>query len=184
MTPRVLGLGGSLRTPSSSLAALRVALHAAADAGAHVDLLDVRRLDLPLYTGDARASPGVAELVDRAAAADAMIWSSPMYHGTVSGAFKNALDWLQPLGDRDPPFLTGKPVALIATAAGVQGLQAINTMEFVVRALRGWTVPFVVPLSRSYQAFGPDGAPRDAAVAEQLAKLGREVVAAAHRFAA
>jgi NAD(P)H-dependent FMN reductase len=23
-----------------------------------------------------------------------MIWSSPTYHGSVSGSFKNALDWL------------------------------------------------------------------------------------------
>jgi len=24
-----------------------------------------------------------------------MLWSSPMYQGTISGAFKNALDWLR-----------------------------------------------------------------------------------------
>lgn len=31
-----------------------------------------------------------------------------MYHGTISGAFKNALDWLYLLADRDPPYLTGE----------------------------------------------------------------------------
>ena len=61
-----------------------------------------------------------------------MIWASLLYHGTVSGAFKNALDWLDLLNDREPPFLTDKVVGLISTAGGVQGLQAINTMEFVV----------------------------------------------------
>ncbi len=181
---RIVGLGGSLRSPSSSLSALEVALESASRMGARVDLLDVRSLDLPLYEPEAPASVGMSRLAELTAAADGMIWSSPLYHGTVSGAFKNALDWLQLLADEDKPFLTGKPVGLIATAGGVQGLQAINTMEFVVRALRGWTVPFVVPIARAYQAFTDDGLPREQGLADQLAKLGREVVLAAHRFAA
>lgn len=148
-------------------------------------MLDVRALDLPPYQPHgAPDSAGITRLVEVASAADGMIWSSPLYHGSVSGTFKNALDWLQLLADHEPPFLTGRPVGLIAVAGGVQGLQAINTMEFVVRALRGWTVPFVVPVDRAYQAFSADGAPRDVVLARQLTMLGREVAAAARRFAA
>lgn len=184
MALHVVGLGGSLRTPSSSLAALRVALAGAAGAGADVEVLDVRELELPLYHDDAPRSAGVDRLVEAVGGADGMVWSSPLYHGTVSGAFKNALDWLQLLGRHEPPFLTGKPVGLVATAGGVQGLQAINTMEFVVRALRGWTVPLVVPVAHAYQCFAADGTPRDEAVVARLTGLGREVVAASRRFAA
>ena len=46
-----------------------------------------------------------------------------MYHGTVGGSFKNALDWLQLLSDRDPPYLTNKVVGLVSTAGEVQGLR-------------------------------------------------------------
>ncbi len=42
-----------------------------------------------------------------------------------------------------------KPVGLISTAGGVQGLQAVNSMEFIARALRGWSVPLVLPVPRS-----------------------------------
>ena len=184
MTPHIVGLGGSLRAASSSLAALRVALDGAEAAGAHVELLDVRTLELPLYDDGAPASPGVSRLVEAVGGADGMIWSSPLYHGTVSGAFKNALDWLQLLSRREPPFLSGTPVGLVATSGGVQGLQAINTMEFVVRALRGWTVPLVVPVAQAYQCFAADGTPRDEAVVARLTMLGREVAAASRRFAA
>jgi multimeric flavodoxin WrbA len=45
----VVGLGGSLAENSKSRAALEVALDGAADAGAETQLLDLRRLDLPLY---------------------------------------------------------------------------------------------------------------------------------------
>ncbi len=161
-----------------------MALDAAELAGATVEALDVRELALPFYEPRLRSHPGVERLVEAIAAADGLIWSSPLYHGTVSGVFKNALDWLQVLSDRQPPFLSEKPVGLIATAAGIQGLQAINTMEFVVRALRGWTVPFVVPISRSWEAFADDGQSKDQAVAAQLHMLGREVAVAARRFAA
>jgi FMN reductase len=100
----------------------------------------------------------------------------------VSGAFKNAVDWLVLLADRDPPYLTGKPVGLITTAGGVQGLQAINTMEFSVRALRGWAVPLVLPLPHSWRTFDANGHLTDEATAGQLRTLGAEVVRAARQF--
>ena len=74
-------------------------------------------------------------------AADGMLWSSPMYNGSVSGSFKNAIDWLHMLGSREPPYLHDEVIGLISAAGGTQGLQVINTMEFSVRSLRGWAVP-------------------------------------------
>src|SRR5437773_7009072 len=106
-----------------------------------------------------------------------------MYQGTISGALKNALDWLHVLGKRDPPYLHDKVIGLISAAGGTQGLQAINTMEFAVRALRGWAVPYVVPVASAWQAFGDDGEVADQAVAIQLETLGQEVVRVAELFA-
>jgi FMN reductase len=114
--------------------------------------------------------------------ADGLIWSSPMYNGTISGSFKNALDWLKLLGDRNPPYLTDKVVGLISTAGGVQGLQAVNTMEFVVRALRGWAVPLVMPIAQAWKAFDENGIPKQSELNEQLHALGREVARASCQF--
>jgi len=124
-----------------------------------------------------------ATLIESCYAADGMIWSSPMYQGTISGAFKNALDWLHLLGDRDPPYLHDEVIGLISAAGGTQGLQAINTMEFAVRALRGWAVPYVVPVGLASRVFDDDGAILDSRVDEQLQLLGAEVVRVAERFA-
>src|SRR5262249_41641850 len=112
-----------------------------------------------------------------------MLWSSPMYQGTISGAFKNALDWLHVLGGREPPFLHDKVVGLISAAGGTHGLQAINTMEFSTRALRAWAVPYVVPVPTAARAFDADGRVRDEGVERQLRMLGAEVVRVAARFA-
>jgi FMN reductase len=104
--------------------------------------------------------------------------------GSVSGSFKNALDWLILLAERDPPYLSNKPIGLITTAGGVQGLQAVNTMDFIARSLRGWSVPLVLPVSQSWQSFDPEGHLKDEAVAAQLHQLGAEVVRAARQFQA
>jgi FMN reductase len=181
---RVAGLGGSLRELSTSRTALQVALEGAAASGADVELVWVRELGLPLYS-DEHAPPAAARrLAATVYRADALIWSSPTYHGSVSGAFKNALDWLILLAGHDPPYLAGKPIGLVTTAGGVQGLQAVNTMDFIARALRGWSVPLVLPVARSGQSFDPDGHLKDEAVAAQLRKLGAEVVRAARQFQA
>jgi FMN reductase len=47
--PKVVGLGGSLSSHSSSLAALKIALEAAAERGAETVLFDVRTMDLPMF---------------------------------------------------------------------------------------------------------------------------------------
>ena len=181
---KVAGLGGSLAAQSNSLAALKIALEGAAAAGAQTELLDVRELNLPMYAPDFGEAPeSVSRLCQAVHEADGLLWSSPLYHGTISGSFKNALDWLQLLSDREPAYLTDKVIGLISTAGGTQGLQAVNTMEFVVRALRGWAVPLVIPIPQAWRVFDKEGHTHDAKVAEQLHALGHEVTRAARQFA-
>jgi len=183
----IVGLGGSLARISRSRAALQVALDGAAGAGAETTLLDLRELRLPMYDSDLEADdppPNAALLIETCYRADGMLWSSPMYQGTISGAFKNVLDWLHVLGRRDPPYLHDTVIGLISAAGGTHGLQAINTMEFATRALRAWAVPYVVPVAAAARVFDADGQLRDAGVQGQLEMLGNEVVRAAERFAA
>lgn len=117
----VLGLGGSLAKVSRSRAALATALAGAASAGAGTQLLDLRELRLPMYDPDDRHPTEAARrLIETCYSADGLLWSSPMYQGTVSGAFKNALDWLHLLGGRDPPYLYDKVIGLISTSGGTK----------------------------------------------------------------
>jgi len=180
----IVGLGGSLAKTSTSRAALRRALEGAEAAGARTELLDLRELDLPMYEPD-HDEPGEAavRVIESCYAADGLLWSSPLYQGTISGAFKNALDWLHLLGPREPSYLHDKVIGLISAAGGTQGLQAINTMEFSARALRGWTVPYVVPVASAARIFDDEGRIQDQSVELQLETLGREVVRVAERFA-
>src|SRR5512146_966443 len=88
---RVVGLGGSLAARSSSLAALDRALDAARATGASVERLSLAELDLPMYRPGMAPCAAVTRLCDAVDGCHAMLWSSPLYHGSVSGCFKNAI---------------------------------------------------------------------------------------------
>jgi FMN reductase len=180
---KIVGLGGSLAKVSSSRAVLAIALEGAEEAGAEIELLDLRELGLPMYNpDDDELTAATARLVETMHGADGHLWSSPLYQGSVSGSFKNALDWLHVLGGWEPPHLTDKVIGLISAAGGTQGLQAINTMEFSVRAVRAWAVPFVVPVPTAARLFDDGGRLQNEAFERQLKMLGSEVVRVAERF--
>jgi FMN reductase len=61
----VVGLGGSLRKGSTSLAALEVTLEAAAKAGASTRLFAVGELDLPMYRPGMDAPPAAQSLLEQ-----------------------------------------------------------------------------------------------------------------------
>ena len=56
-------------------------------------------------------------------------------------------------------------------------------MEFIVRALRGWAVPLVIPIPQAWRATQA-GRVLDDSLAMQLRALGAEVARAAEHFAA
>jgi FMN reductase len=146
---------------------------------------DIRELELPFFRHEdpAPVPERVQQYLETVHRADALIWASPLYQGTISGAFKNAIDWLEMLSKHEPPYLHDKVVGLIGSAAGVQALQAINTMEYAVRALRGMTVPMVVTANRSWAAFEGEKLV-DEKLDKALEQLGTEVVRKAKLLAA
>jgi NAD(P)H-dependent FMN reductase len=92
---RIATWNGSLGAASANAAALAVARDALIDRGvevATIDGLDV----IPPFRADAVDDPPdpVARLRDAVESADGLLVAAPEYAGGVSGAVKNALDWL------------------------------------------------------------------------------------------
>jgi len=121
-------------------------------------------------------------VVNRIESADGYLWASPAYHGTISGVVKNALDFIEYLSDRTPPYLHGKPVGLISTAGGtVAAVTTIQAMQHVAHSLRAWVVPLSVPIHQAHRAIDSQGRIIDPSVGERLALLGEELVAFLNR---
>jgi FMN reductase len=184
----IAGLGGTLGRNTINERALFYALEAARAAGATVDLLALRDLDLPVFQPDLRyeeTGEGVHRLIEAARRADAMIWSTAVYHGTLAGVTKNALDYLEYLRMDKTPYLSNKPVGLIATAGGDTGSgNAVNAMVHVVQSMHGLAIPRTVCIDRSGRAFDTEGVLIDQSVSDRLAMLGRLVVETAARLRA
>lgn len=98
----------------------------------NADMIDLSEGKLPLFNGESNQSelPSVKELKETVVNADGVILASPEYHGGMSGALKNALDFL------GSDQFTHKPVALLAVAGGGKGgINALNNMRTVGRSL-------------------------------------------------
>jgi chromate reductase len=75
--------------------------------------------EIPAFDEDLEIPPAVAALQREIAQADAVLFATPEYNGSVPGALKNALDWAS------RPFATNvlrhKPVAVIGASKGMFG---------------------------------------------------------------
>ena len=142
MAFKVLGIGSSLRDGASSTTALSIALDFAKKQGAETRLLDLKQTKLPLYdpTED-QSSLEIKKVKDDVNWSDALILSTPDYHGSMSGVMKNFLDyfWAE---------FAGKTFGYIC-ASHEKGLTAMDQMRTAVRQCYGWSIPYGISVSDS-----------------------------------
>jgi chromate reductase len=116
---KICAISGSLRKNSFNTAALRAAQELAPE-GVTIEIAEIG--DLPLYNEDLRIDGSfpepAARLRRQIKEADAILFASPEYNYSVTGALKNAIDW----ASRAPsqPF-DGKVYAILGAANGLFG---------------------------------------------------------------
>jgi FMN reductase len=175
--PYIVGLGGTTRAGSSTEKALALALAAAGTHGAETLLLSGADLDLPAYAPDTAATAKAQRIAAELRRADGIILGTPGYHGGISGLVKNALDYTETLRDDARPYLDGRPVGCIVTAAGEQGAVAtLGALRNVVHALRGWPTPLGVTIITADPVFDDAGNCLSPRVEAQLRILSRQVL--------
>ncbi len=139
MAFRILGIGSSLRENASSTNGLSITLDLARKYGAETRLLDLKQNKLPLYDpNENQSSPEIKKTKDDVTWADALILSTPDYHGSMSGVMKNFLDyfWAE---------FAGKTFGYIC-ASHEKGLTAMDQMRTVIRQCYGWSMPYGVSI--------------------------------------
>ncbi len=112
----LVGISGSLRAASYNTALLRAAFEALPD-GVTASIVPLK--GIPLYDQDDVKEHGtpasVNELRSAVAVADGIVFATPEYNWSVTGAMKNAIDWLS--GGPNSP-LDFKPAAIIGVGGG------------------------------------------------------------------
>lgn len=137
---KILGVGSSLRNGSSSTAFLQIALDLVKKEGVEVRMLDLRQNKLPLYDpNENRSSLEFQKVEENVKWADAFILATPDYHGSMSGAMKNFLDYFW-------SDFAGKTFAYIC-ASHEKGLTVMDQMRTAIRQCYGWSIPYGISVN-------------------------------------
>lgn len=141
---RVLAISGSLRAASINGAFCRAAAQLA-PVGADVIVFSGLG-ELPLFNPDLEADipPEVMALRQAVQQADALLIASPEYAHGVSGAMKNALDWLVSFEG-----FVGKPVAVVNTSP-----RAHHAYEALLETLRTMSATLIADSCSAIQLLG------------------------------
>jgi chromate reductase, NAD(P)H dehydrogenase (quinone) len=153
---------GSTRPRSTTTAVLHT-VRSLTPPGSLADLWD-GLLEVPAFVPDEEPPPPVVALRARIAAADAVLFCTPEYAGTLPGSLKNALDWTVGGGE-----LYEKPVAWINAANPGRGGGAVETLRLVLGYVGAKIVDqacLTVPVGR--EAVGADGIIHDPQVRAAL----------------
>ncbi len=170
-TVRLLGLSGSLRRASKNTALLRAAAELAP---ADVEVIVHPLGGIPMYDGDLEAAglPGpVRALRAEVAAADGLLFATPEYNWSVSGALKNAIDWLS---RGSPAPIDGLPTGLLSAAGSSGGRRAQAHLRDVLGHNQLAVVDHAVQIAGAGEHI-VDGHLRTPAYRDEVATLVREV---------
>lgn len=174
--PRVVqlvALCGSARPGSHTRQAVTLAAEAARITGAEIHWVDLAEWKLPLFddTPATVEHPEVVRFKALIKSADALLVGTPVYHDSVGGSLKNALDYLY------LPELGDKVAGLIAVGGGRLGQhQALEHLRGILRETSTWTLPRQVAVPTAKEAFAANGKPVDKELELRLTLLGRELV--------
>jgi NAD(P)H-dependent FMN reductase len=160
---KIAMIAGSNRRNATSTLLLRHIGGRLEARGLAAALIDLHELPLPLYSPDAGdAVPNVRRLLDAVREADGLILATPEYHGSVSGALKNALDYV------GVDLVSGKPVLSVSSSGGSVGVSSLTHLQSIVRNLHGVNCPEWISIGGETRRFGPDGAPADEKTKERV----------------
>jgi FMN reductase len=183
---KIIGLGGSLENVSSTYFALKFVMDELKRRGAETIIYDIRSMKFPIFELD-KVKHGIDKeinkFLDDVYKADGYILASPEYHGTVSGAFKNVVDYIYLLKDRTPPFITGKPAGCIATGGGeISGVTTLQSLINIVHNLRGIAVSGNTAIGNADECFNSKGNITRIKVKQRLERLASEVYELARKL--
>jgi len=152
--PRILILYGSLRPQSYSrklaLEAERILRHL----GAETRVFDP--MELPTLDSVPSSHAKVQELRALSLWSEGQVWVSPERHGTLTGVFKNQIDWL-PLEEGSVRPTQGRTLAVMQVSGGSQSFNVVNALRVLGRWMRMVTIPNQSSVPKAWSEFDDDG---------------------------
>jgi len=141
-------LAGSNRKGASSTSLVKLIAKRMEQNQIQATVFDLAEWQLPIYSPDEDYTnhDGVRRLRRLMLEADGIVLSTPEYHASISGALKNALDYL------GQDHFRGKPVLSISSAGGPVGVSSLTQLQAIVRNLHGINSPHWISIGGDQRA--------------------------------
>lgn len=180
---RVVIIDGSPRLESASRELCYCIARCIEQQGAQVSVFDQREHRLPLFDDNQESAQheAVQALFELVSSADAIVLSSPEYHNSISGALKNALDWLSLLPkDRIQPMML---CGLIGGGGAMGNAGALLQMMMAVRSMKWWLMPDAMVSVPNIWDMVSDGCIHDPGIQERVEFFAESIVRYSREFA-
>ncbi len=167
---KVLAVSGSLRADSHTTSLLRAALEAAPE-GVEIELWEGLG-DLPIYDQDLEHDPpeSVLRLREDWASADALLFATPEYNGSVPGGLKNAIDCAS--RPKLEAALTNQNVAVTGASTGQFGaMWAQADLRKILGVAGARVIGDELPVTRAHEKFDHQGRLLDGELHDRLRLL-------------
>lgn len=134
--------------------------------GSSVTLFDLHKRPIPFFSPDNRNPPddNLIALKGAMLQSDAIVLSTPDYHGGISGTLKNAIDHL------GFDHFDGKVVLAVCSTGGAVGMSPLQQIQVIVRGVHGINCPEWISIGGENRQFDADGAPAVQQVRDRTAR--------------
>jgi arsenic resistance protein ArsH len=170
--PKILLLYGSLRERSYSRLLAEEAGRVLRDLDCEVRFFDPT--GLPVKGPGLDDHPKVQALRELSLWSEGQVWSCPEMHGTITGVFKNQIDWI-PLSIGAVRPTQGRTLAVMQVCGGSQSFNVVNTLRVLGRWMRMLTVPNQSSVPKAYQEFHDDGRMKDSPYRDRVVDVMEEL---------
>jgi chromate reductase, NAD(P)H dehydrogenase (quinone) len=169
---RIFAFAASLRRGSYNRTLIERASELARAGGAEVNLVDFWRFDMPMYDANLNEEkglpPGAEAMRGYVDDHDAIMIAAPEYNYSISGALKNAIDWVSRA--RPMPW-RGKSIYLMsASPSAVGGIRGLWHTRVPLEGCGALVFPDMFTVANAHQAFDESGRLKDEAAAERLSR--------------
>jgi chromate reductase len=183
---RITAFAGSTRGGSFNRKLVKIAAAGAKNAGAEVELLELKDYSMPLMDEDLEAEKGMperaAEFKAKLEQSDGFIISAPEYNSSITPLLKNALDWASRSRSPEEKPLSafrGRTAVLMSASPGsLGGMRGLVPLRMLLGELGVTVIPPYKCISGAYDAFTEDGSLKDEKLQKAVMNLGKQLVEA------
>ncbi len=186
---KILAFAGSTREESFNKKLLKTAVYGARDAGAEVTVIDLKDYHLPIFDEDFELKNGLPrnaqELKTFFISHHGLMMALPEYNSSMSGVFKNVIDWVSRSENGEPPLhcFVGKVAGLMSASPGyLGGMRGLIHTRSMLENLNVLVMPEQVSISNAHEAFDEFGNLINEVQKKSIEKLGANIVDLALRY--